>query len=237
MRATTERDQVRIVRAESELVILIDQRHLTRAMIAALLRSGLPGSMVFDAAGAAEPGLEDIENPSLAVVNIHSHSITDPPVVAALDGLRRRFAATPVVVLSRRECAAQAAQAMRAGVRGYIPASADTELLLAALRLVRAGGTFAAPLPTGMEAVSTGIPTGPGARMDDIGRTEPRLTAREEEVLARLREGKANKIIAFELGLSENTVKVHVRRIIRKLNVTNRTEAAFMDGGGVGVGA
>jgi DNA-binding NarL/FixJ family response regulator len=53
------------------------------------------------------------------------------------------------------------------------------------------------------------------------------LTHREEEVLTLLREGKPNKLIAYELRMSENTVKVHVCRIIKKLHVMNRTEAAY----------
>lgn len=58
---------------------------------------------------------------------------------------------------------------------------------------------------------------------------ETALTARETQVLLRLREGKPNKIIAHEMGISENTVKVHVRRILRKLRAANRTEAASFE--------
>ena len=55
-----------------------------------------------------------------------------------------------------------------------------------------------------------------------------RLTPRESEVLARLRQGKPNKIIAHELQITENTVKVFVRRILMKLNASNRTEVACL---------
>lgn len=61
------------------------------------------------------------------------------------------------------------------------------------------------------------------------GFAETALTARETQVLLRLREGKPNKIIAHEMGISENTVKVHVRRILRKLRAANRTEAASFE--------
>jgi DNA-binding NarL/FixJ family response regulator len=60
------------------------------------------------------------------------------------------------------------------------------------------------------------------------GYGEPhRLTHRETEVLALVRQGKANKTIAYELGMSGSTVKVHVRHIMRKMGATNRTQAAF----------
>lgn len=52
------------------------------------------------------------------------------------------------------------------------------------------------------------------------------LTARELEVLARVAQGHQNKIIAFDLGLSEHTIKIHLHNIIQKLGVHNRTEAA-----------
>jgi DNA-binding NarL/FixJ family response regulator len=54
-----------------------------------------------------------------------------------------------------------------------------------------------------------------------------RLTSRQMMVLSHLQQGKANKIIAHELNMSESTVKVHVRNIMRKMGATNRTEAAY----------
>lgn len=53
------------------------------------------------------------------------------------------------------------------------------------------------------------------------------FTPRQIAVLHRLRQGKANKIIAYELAMSESTVKVHVRNIMKKMSATNRTEAAY----------
>nr|WP_246482341.1 LuxR C-terminal-related transcriptional regulator [Methylopila capsulata] len=55
-----------------------------------------------------------------------------------------------------------------------------------------------------------------------------RFTARQAAVVDALRQGKANKIIAYELNMRESTVKVHVRNIMRKLKAKNRTEVAFM---------
>ena len=54
-----------------------------------------------------------------------------------------------------------------------------------------------------------------------------KLTSRQVMVLNHLQQGKANKIIAHELGMSESTVKVHVRNIMRKMGATNRTQAAY----------
>jgi DNA-binding NarL/FixJ family response regulator len=54
------------------------------------------------------------------------------------------------------------------------------------------------------------------------------FTARQTAVIAALRQGKQNKIIAYELNMRESTVKVHVRNIMKKLNATNRTEVAYL---------
>jgi DNA-binding NarL/FixJ family response regulator len=68
--------------------------------------------------------------------------------------------------------------------------------------------------------------SGPGAPIEHDTSALRRLTPRESEVLARLRQGKPNKIIAHELQITENTVKVFVRRILMKLDASNRTEVA-----------
>jgi DNA-binding NarL/FixJ family response regulator len=54
------------------------------------------------------------------------------------------------------------------------------------------------------------------------------FTRREAQVLEQLQQGKANKVIAYELNISESTVKVHVRNIMKKLHATNRTQVAFL---------
>ena len=88
------------------------------------------------------------------------------------------------------------------------------------IRLVRAGGIFMPPNGFGFQ--------GSAARSDarDTGLAH-QFTPRQVAVLQHLRQGKANKIIAHELAMSESTVKVHVRNIMKKMKATNRTEVAF----------
>ncbi|MGC1954855.1 MAG: response regulator transcription factor, partial [Gammaproteobacteria bacterium] len=71
-------------------------------------------------------------------------------------------------------------------------------------------------------------PNGAAPSMEHETSAFQRLTPREGEVLARLRQGKPNKIIAFELDIAESTVKVFVRRILGKLHVSNRTQLALL---------
>lgn len=126
----------------------------------------------------------------------------------------RRFPSAVLVALVERAEGPLMRACIRAGCRGVITLDTSTRVATAALRLVAAGGTY---LPfVGYE--------------DEPARREPGcagLTAREEEVLIALRRGLSNKRIAADLCLSENTVKVYVKQLMRKLGATNRTETAL----------
>ena len=113
--------------------------------------------------------------------------------------------------------------AWRLGVRGFVSSkTTGLTLALSAMRFVEAGGFFAPVdamlqrMPAASERLSP-----PRLQAVAVG-----LTARETIVLDLLRDGKTNKSIARELGLSDNTVKVHVHNILRKMNVGSRKEAA-----------
>jgi DNA-binding NarL/FixJ family response regulator len=93
-------------------------------------------------------------------------------------------------------------------------------MLVSALGLVVAGGTF---VPKEY-LLSQGAAE--RSMMKERLPTHGRLTARERDVLALLKQGKPNKLIAHELNVSESTVKVHVRNTMRKTGTTNRTEVA-----------
>ena len=112
--------------------------------------------------------------------------------------------------------------AIDSGAKGYIPASVSLDVILEATRLASSGGMFlpVASVLSLRSAVAT-TNAAPATGTDEL------LTARQEAVAEALRRGKANKIIAYELNMSESTVKVHIRNIMKKLKATNRTEAAF----------
>ena len=121
----------------------------------------------------------------------------------------------PILVAADCDDPDRAHRILRAGARGFLPVSYSLKVLIGALERVRNGGTYV-PL-TLTEAA-------PPAQ-----RTPWRaLTRRQCDVLALIAEGKANKLIADALNMSESTVKAHVKQIIRRLNVTNRTQAALL---------
>ncbi len=135
----------------------------------------------------------------------------------AMDGmtglakLRDAVPASSVVVLSAAEDARTIRNAIGAGAKGYIPKSADAEIIIGALRLVMSGGVY---LPAGAIAAAQAPVAG-------------ELTNRQRDVLLWLVRGKSNKEIGALLGMAENTVRVHVAAILRNLDVRNRTEAGF----------
>ena len=107
---------------------------------------------------------------------------------------------------------------LRLGVRGYLPTSLKASVVVEAVRLICAGEVYA-PL----SVLLSGRPLNGDSReapREQSGRFPPR----QVEILSCLRKGMANKQIAFELGVSEGTVKVHIRRIMQKLEVANRTQ-------------
>ena len=115
--------------------------------------------------------------------------------------------------------------AVRAGAAGYLLKDVQPPELARAIRTVHAGEALLAPAVATMLVEQLAAEDGAGtARSEAADRVH--LTPRELEVLAELARGKANKAIAFELGVAERTVKTHVSNILGKLGFTDRTQAA-----------
>lgn len=129
----------------------------------------------------------------------------------------------PIVVLSDDEDPARVLDALDAGAKGCVSSSESLEVAIEALNLVLAGGTY---VPASALIASR---NGVKSRMDASERVANSLfTERQQAVIEKLREGKPNKIIAYELDMRESTVKVHIRNLMRKLKATNRTQVAYL---------
>jgi DNA-binding NarL/FixJ family response regulator len=159
-----------------------------------------------------------------SVSDILPASLVLVPVRAAEDLLSPRIfdivahcEPVPVALLADRDAPGPSVRAIEAGIKGIIPSAMPLEMISAAIQLILAGGLFLPPTAirhyVGQRSATTvsqaGIPT---------------FTPREENVLQRVLTGKPNKLIAYDLGIAEKTVKVHIRNIMRKLGVTNRTQ-------------
>lgn len=134
-----------------------------------------------------------------------------------LGDLREEWPATPLLVLSATHDRATVERALDLGAMGFIPKTANTRVLLDALRLVLAGGVY---IPSHTSGLTGAIRPRSAMKPEQLG-----LTARQADVLKLLVEGKPNKLICRDLRLSEGTVKVHVSAILRALNVRSRSQA------------
>ncbi|MEN8129688.1 MAG: response regulator [Pseudomonadota bacterium] len=130
----------------------------------------------------------------------------------------------PVVMLTTSSDERDLVEALRNGARGYLLKDMEPDDLVVALREIVAGKTVVAPNLTQVLArvIQGDVPPEPKpSPIDD-------LTPRESEILGLLAEGQSNKVIARNLGISDGTVKLHVKAILRKLSIHSRVEAAVI---------
>ena len=137
----------------------------------------------------------------------------------ALGILAELAPAVPTIVLASRHSFETMCSVIGYGAKGYIPMTVGFEIAIAAVRFVLAGGTYFPTECLLSEIPSAALPSHPAA--------PGAITSRELAVLHAIRQGKPNKIIAYELNMCESTVKVHVRHIMKKLRATNRTAVAI----------
>jgi two-component system nitrate/nitrite response regulator NarL len=146
----------------------------------------------------------------------------------ATDGLTllRRVRAdgldTPALILTMSDSEADLAAALRAGARGYLLKDMEPEEVIAGIARAARGELAVAPAMTLKLAQMLQSGDKGGGRQDLLAT----LTEREREILGHLARGQTNKAIARELDISHDTVKLHVRHILSKLNLSSRVEAA-----------
>jgi len=138
--------------------------------------------------------------------------------LSGLLSLRSQFPATPVVVVSAHEDRKLVREAIQCGAAGFIPKSTPRDGIAAALRQVMDGGVYTPDLGEGGEETEDG-------ETAEIARRLATLTPQQMRVLEMLGTGKLNKEIAYELSITETTVKAHVSAILQKLKVYSRTQA------------
>ena len=141
---------------------------------------------------------------------------------SALVHLRALHPQLPVVVVSAREEPAVMRRALDHGALGFIPKSADSETIGIAVGQVLDGERWAPAAAASAPAMDRDE--------EAVARRLRELTPQQFRVLQMLGEGRLNKQIAWELGVSEATIKAHVTAVLRKLGVNNRTQAVLMAG-------
>jgi len=193
---------------ETIRVLTVDDHPLLRSGIAAVIASEEDIMVV----GEATNGKEAIEG-----FRVHRPDVTlmdlQMPVMNGIDAIvaiRREFPGARIVILTTYDGDVQAVRALKAGAAGYLLKSMLREELVNTIRSIHAGG----------RRIPTEIAAGIAEHVADEN-----LTDREIEVLRKVSTGTSNKIIASQLGVSEATVKSHVKSILSKLGANDRTHA------------
>jgi len=209
-------------------VLVIDDHPLVQEGVSAALES-LADDVTVMSARDGEQGLATAaENPDLDLVLLDL-ALPGMSGFNLIGKLHERLPSLPVVVLSALEEPENVRHAINAGAMGFVPKSAATRVLIEVLQQVLEGNVT---VPLALQ--SSGPPVShalPGAGGDLQSASEPDvalLTLRQLEVLSRVCQGKTNKQIATDLGLSEKTVKAHVTAIFKVLGVVNRTQAVLV---------
>ena len=151
------------------------------------------------------------------------------PEMRGLEVLRRLHddvPEVPVVMLTTSSEEQDLIESLRLGARGYLLKDMEPDDLVSTLRDIVEGKTIVTPELTGV--LARAVQQGEPAASDERTKPFDELTPREREILCHLSEGQSNKMIARKLGISDGTVKLHVKAILRKLGVHSRVEAAVM---------
>jgi DNA-binding NarL/FixJ family response regulator len=187
--------------------LIVDEHPVVRQGIRALLERELPGVEVLDAA-SAEAAMTNSSKPPDVVVVDPSHAGGN--VEAMVNELRATLASSAIVVFTGNGGPRLLADALKAGVKGYVRKDSPPEDLVRAIRAAHSGEFYVDP------ALSSTIVLEEGERT---------LTARQSEILQMLADGLQTDAVARQLGLSTETVRTHTKRILAKLHADTRTQA------------
>jgi DNA-binding NarL/FixJ family response regulator len=215
---TLQRDDAAVDSAAHYRFVIADDHPLFRGAMREAVTTLFVSADVFEAGGFddLQELLEREGDMDLVLLDLAM------PGVRGFSGLlylRAQFPSVPVVIVSATEEPGVIRRCMEFGASGFLPKTLDVEIMRSAIRRVLDGGVWTPPdidLSGGADA----------ATRDLVGRLST-LTPQQVRVLMMLSEGLLNKQIAFELKVSEATVKAHVSAILQKLGVESRTQAVI----------
>jgi DNA-binding NarL/FixJ family response regulator len=206
------------VTTSSATIVVADDHPLFRGALRQAIGSLIPDARVLEAIG-----LDDLQATLCRErdVDLILLDLTMPGVqgFSGLIFLRAQHPETPVVIVSANEDPVVIRRAVEFGASGFIPKSLDTQRIGEAIQAVLAGDAWTPP--------DVDLSAGEDRETADVVRRLATLTPQQVRVLMMLSEGLLNKQIAYELSVSEATVKAHVSAILQKLAVDSRTQAVI----------
>ncbi len=209
----------RLIALQADTVIVADDHPWFRTAIKEALQAS-QGETTFLEASSFET-LQTLveENPDVDLVLLDLHM----PGVSGFAGLVylcKRYPSVPVVIISANEDPLVIQRALDHGAAGFIPKSSNIKIITSAIEDILMGEIWAPSLPQ---------PDLPGNNVSELALAErmAQLTPQQFKVLMMVSQGLLNKQIAYDMGISEATVKAHVTAIMNKLGVSNRTQAVL----------
>lgn len=197
-------------------VVIADDHPLFRAALLQAIKGAAPDREIVEtgSVGAARSAI-DTHGPGLLCLDLH---MEDSDGFAALIELKQSYPGLPIAVVSGSEGGDVAGRALAFGASAFIPKSLGIDEIRTAITTVLEGDIW---------SPANG---GTGGTDDDLAERLASLTPTQLKVLLGVQKGLLNKQIAYELSISEATVKAHLTAIFRKLNVLTRTQAVLAAG-------
>ena len=204
-------------------VLLIDDHALVRKGLEELLRSR--GIDVVASVGTGEEGIKQALAlaPDIVLLDIKMPGLNG---IETLEKLRASQFTSPILMLTMSRDDSDLRAALRGGAEGYLLKDMDPEDLVPALEAAMRGDNVVAKEMVGTLARIVQGQTNEPRRRSAAPLSD--LTPRELEILSHVAEGQSNKMIARDLNITDGTVKLHVKAILRKLGVHSRVEAAVI---------
>ncbi len=199
-------------------VLIADDHALFRDGLSLNLERIDPQAVVFQA-GSFSQALKILDDEKKLDLIIIDLDMPDMQWEEGLAELRKKSNGARYVVISATEDSRSIRKSLEQGISSYIPKRSDTKVLSGALKLILDGGTYFPP-----SVFETGSSSANSAQNGDKPKNKM-LTNRQSEVLGLVAQGLSNKQIAYNMGVSEATVKLHINALLRSLGVTNRTQA------------
>lgn len=202
-------------------ILMIDDHALFRMGLGELLERR--GIEVLAAVGDCTEGIRLVGEmaPDVVLLDMRMPQMNGLQVLKAL---RDQGAAMPIVLLTTSRDESDVIQSLQGGANGYLLKDMEPDELIKALNDIVSGQTVVAQELTMVLARAVQGDPPPGGPNKSLAE----LTKREREILCLLAEGQSNKVIARNLGITDGTVKLHVKAILRKLEVHSRVEAAVI---------
>ena len=194
----------------TQRIIIADDHPLFRTALSHAVAKVWPDAAVVEASSAAGARSELEQGAECLLLDLH---MEDSDGLTVLMDFRQDFPAVPIVIVSASEEPRVYAAASQLGAAAFIPKSASLEQMRDALSAVREGDSW--------------FPESDEGADDDLAAMAS-LTPAQRRILAQIKAGLLNKQIAYELDISEATVKAHITAIFRKLGVVSRTQAVLL---------